>query len=508
MIRTLLAATAIAAIATSLPAQTKPAPQSKAAQAKALKEFDERPAKYVPAVEKYGYIRRVVDIPMRDGVKLHTIIAIPRGAKDVGMLMTRTPYDAESSASDRPGIYASLPGAPATGEDAITASGYIRVFQDVRGMHGSEGQYSMNPAPVGTPFNPTRTDDSTDTYDTIDWLVKNVPESNKRVGIIGISYDGFLSLMPLINPHPALKVAVPMNPMVDGWRGDDWFHNGAFRQTMMGYMLGQEATRDASAEWIQDISDDYDWYLKGGSAGDIAKKQGLEQVGFWRKVAAHPAYDTYWQSQAMDQVLAKQPLKVPVMVVHSLWDQEDIYGGPAVYKALEAKDANNDMVFLTMGPWFHGQGAGDGSALGGVKWSADTALWWRRNVLAVPGALSEERPAGDGCRAGDGVPVGRERVAAVAGMARSRCCGAGEAVPEAGRCAGVRRGGGRRGDGGVYLRSRRAGRIPCAAAAQVRFGQWLAQLAGRRPAHGVGATRCARLPDRAADAGGHRCRRS
>jgi putative CocE/NonD family hydrolase len=397
MIRTLLAATAIAAIATSLPAQTKPAPQSKAAQAKALKEFDERPAKYVPAVEKYGYIRRVVDIPMRDGVKLHTIIAIPRGVKDVGMLMTRTPYDAESSASDRPGIYASLPGAAATGEDAITASGYIRVFQDVRGMHGSEGQYSMNPAPVGTPFNPTRTDDSTDTYDTIDWLVKNVPESNKRVGIIGISYDGFLSLMPLINPHPALKVAVPMNPMVDGWRGDDWFHNGAFRQTMMGYMLGQEATRDASAEWIQDVSDDYDWYLKGGSAGDIAKKQGLEQVGFWRKVAAHPSYDTYWQSQAMDQVLAKQPLKVPVMVVHSLWDQEDIYGAPAVYKALEAKDTKNDMVFLTMGPWFHGQGAGDGSALGGVKWSADTALWWRRNVLApfLAHYLKSDQPAMD-----------------------------------------------------------------------------------------------------------------
>lgn len=382
MIRTLLAATALAVIAAAAPAQ---------------QGFDERPARYVPATDQYGYVRRVVDIPMRDGVKLRTVIAIPRGAKGAGLLMTRTPYSAEKMASDNPGIYAALPGGPDSADDAITAGGYIRVFQDVRGMYGSEGAYAMNPAPAGTRYNPTKTDDSTDAYDTIDWLVKNVPESNGRVGIIGISYDGFLSLMPLINPHPALKVAVPMNPMVDGWKGDDWFHNGAFRQTMMSYMLSQQATRDASAKWVSDTADDYDWYLKGGSAGAIAKRQGLDQVGFWRKVSEHAAYDDYWQAQAMDRVLGRQPLKVPTMIVHSLWDQEDIYGGPAAYHALEAKDTANDMVFLSIGPWHHGQGAGDGAQLGAVKWDADTAKWWRRTVLApfLAHYLKSDQPAMD-----------------------------------------------------------------------------------------------------------------
>jgi predicted acyl esterase len=124
----------------------------------------------------------------------------------------------------------------------IVEGGYIRVVQDVRGKHGSEGDYVLN-RPLRGPQNPTSVDHATDTYDTIDWLVKNVPESNGRVGILGISYNGFLPLMALVNPHPALKVAVPMNPMVDGWMGDDWFHYGAFRQQMVGWLYGQLATR-------------------------------------------------------------------------------------------------------------------------------------------------------------------------------------------------------------------------------------------------------------------------
>ena len=124
----------------------------------------------------------------------------------------------------------------------IVDGGYIRVVQDVRGKYGSEGDYVMN-RPLHGPQNPTPVDHATDTYDTIDWLVKNVPESNGKVGILGISYDGFLPLMALVNPHPALKVSVPMNPMVDGWMGDDWFHNGAFRQQNMAYIYDQDATR-------------------------------------------------------------------------------------------------------------------------------------------------------------------------------------------------------------------------------------------------------------------------
>ena len=191
-------------------------------------------------------------IPMRDGVKLHTVILVPKGAKGAPILLTRTPYDAnaltthESSAHLGP----SLQGYD-NATEVIVEGGYIRVIQDVRGKYGSEGDYVMN-RPMRGPLNPTPVDHATDTYDTIDWLVKNIPESNGKVGILGISYDGFMTLTALVNPHPALKVAVPMNPMVDGWMGDDWFHNGAFREQNLPYIYNQEATRDGKAKWWSD----------------------------------------------------------------------------------------------------------------------------------------------------------------------------------------------------------------------------------------------------------------
>jgi len=264
--------------------------------------------------------------------------------------------------------------------DVILDGGYIRVVQDVRGKYGSEGDYVMN-RPLRGPQNPTTVDHATDTWDTIDWLVKNVPETNGKVGILGISYDGFLPLMALFNPHPALKVSVPMNPMVDGWMGDDWFHNGAFRQQMMAYVYEQQASRASDVKWWTSHFDDYDMFLQAGSAGALGKERGLEQVGFWRKLVEHPSYDAFWRDQAMDKLLAKEPLKIPVMIVHSLWDQEDIYGAIAVYKALEPKDTANDKVFLVMGPWHHGQEILEGSSLGALRFDADTALQFRREFL-------------------------------------------------------------------------------------------------------------------------------
>ena len=346
--------------------------------------YDERPAELAPPTTGWNYARRIVDIPMRDGVKLHTVILIPAGAKDAPILLTRTPYDAEGMTGHR-GSNASL-AASVTGydhpTDVIIAGGYIRVVQDVRGKYGSEGIALMNPPRHDTALNPTRTDDATDTWDTIDWLVKNVPESNRRVGILGISYDGFTSLMPLIEPHPALKVALPMNPMVDGWRGDDWFHNGAFRQPSLQYAWEQIATRDNSAPWAATHYDDYQAAMAAGSAGAMARLHGLDQIGFWQKISQHPAYDSFWQDQAMDKVLGGLPLRVPVMLVHGLWDQEDIYGALAVYRALKPKDAAGDMVYVTLGPWYHGQQIDEGSQLGAIKWDQDTAKWWRRTVLA------------------------------------------------------------------------------------------------------------------------------
>jgi hypothetical protein len=342
----------------------------------------EMPARFTPVTSAFDYDRREVMIPMRDGVKLFTVILVPRGAKGAGMLLTRTPYDADAMTSQSESSHLSpmLEGYD-NATDVIVEGGYIRVVQDVRGKHGSEGDYVMN-RPLRGPLNPTAVDHATDTYDTIDWLVKNVPESNGKVGILGISYDGFTPLMALFNPHPALKVSVPMNPMVDGWMGDDWFHNGAFRQLGAAYIYDQEANRKNEEKWWTSHFDDYDMFLAAGSAGELGRRHGMEQLGFWKKLTEHPSYDAFWQGQAMDKLLAKEPLKVPVMLVHGLWDQEDIYGAPAVYKAIEPKDTGNDKVFLVMGPWYHGQEIREGSALAAIKFDSDTGKTFRREVLA------------------------------------------------------------------------------------------------------------------------------
>ncbi len=341
----------------------------------------EMPRNLQPVTDSFDYVRREVMIPMRDGVKLHTVILVPKGAKNAPILLTRTPYDANDMTSR---AQSSHLGPTLWGYDnateVIIEGGYIRVVQDVRGKYHSEGDYVMN-RPLHGPQNPTPVDHSTDTYDTIDWLVKNVPESNGKVGILGISYDGFLPLMALVNPHPALKVSVPMNPMVDGWMGDDWFHNGAFRAQNLPYIYEQDGTRSNEAKWWTSNFDDYDLYMQAGPSGELGRRHGLEQTGFWRKLLAHPSYDAFWRDQAVDKILAAQPLKVPVMLVHSLWDQEDIYGAIAVYKAIKPKDTDNDKVFLVMGPWRHGQEIEDGSSLGAIKFNSDTGLYFRREIL-------------------------------------------------------------------------------------------------------------------------------
>jgi putative CocE/NonD family hydrolase len=341
----------------------------------------ETPQTLVNSQTGWDYTRRDVMIPMRDGIKLHTVILVPKGAAHAPILFTRTPYSANILAANRQSSHL---GPALYGYDnaveAVVAGGYIRVIQDIRGKYGSEGDYVMN-RPVHGPLNPTPVDESTDTYDTIDWLVKNTPESNGKVGTLGISYDGFEPLMAAYHPHPALKVTVPMNPMVDGWMGDDWFHNGAFRQQNMSYIYEQVGTRANDAKWWSDSFDDYDLFMKAGSAGALGKTHALEQTGFWRQILAHPSYDSWWQQQAMDKLLAAEPLTVPMMLVHSLWDQEDIYGAIAVYKALKPKDTNNDKVFLVMGPWHHGQEIEEASSLGAIHFGSATGPYFMKKVL-------------------------------------------------------------------------------------------------------------------------------
>jgi hypothetical protein len=335
------------------------------------------PSSLAPPLAGYDYLKRDVMIPMRDGVKLHTVIVVPKGAASAPILLERTPYNASARAvrNNSPHMLAALP----ESAEVFVAGGYICVFQDVRGKYGSEGDYLMT-RPVRGPLNSTSTDEATDAYDTIDWLVKNVPESNGRVGMIGSSYDGFTVVMALLEPHPALKVAAPESPMVDGWMGDDWFHYGAFRQTNLDYTAYQTTVRAAGEAVPRGAYDDYETFRRAGSAGDYARAHGLDQLPWAHKMMEHPAYDAFWQGQALDKLVAQRPSRVPTMWIQGLWDQEDIWGAIHCYQALKAQ-GQVDHNYLVMGPWRHSQVNGDGYSLGPLKWDGDTALQFRRDVL-------------------------------------------------------------------------------------------------------------------------------
>ena len=346
--------------------------------AQATSTASDIPAKFDAPTDNFDYVKRVEMIPMRDGIKLYTVIVIPKGAKNVPIVLTRTCYNAAGRAQRAysPKMLDTLP----LSDEVFVSEGWIRIYQDVRGKYGSEGNYLMTPPPIG-PLNSSGVDDTTDAYDTIDWLVKNVPETNGRVAMIGSSYEGFTVVMALIHPHPALKVAAPESPMVDGWMGDDWFHYGAFRQPNLDYITEQTTEKGAGKMIPREYQDDYSGDLAIGSAGDIARLAGLDQLGFWKKLHDHPAYDSFWQGQALDKIMAATPLAVPVLWEQGLWDQEDMWGGIHSYEAVEPKDTNNDKNFLVMGPWFHSQINRDGWALGPLLWNGNTALQFRRDMI-------------------------------------------------------------------------------------------------------------------------------
>ncbi|MBS0480556.1 MAG: CocE/NonD family hydrolase [Proteobacteria bacterium] len=322
------------------------------------------------------YVRREVMVPMRDGVKLFTVIVYRKGTKDAPVLLSRTPYDASRSTSRNRSqrIEEILPVMDAP----FVNDGYIRVYQDVRGLGKSQGDYVMT-RPLRGPLNKTKVDHATDAYDTIAWLVKNLPESNDKVGIIGSSYLGFTSLMALIDPHPALKAAVPQSPMVDGWMGDDWFHNGAFRTFGFDYDLGQTVEK-GGGDVPKGGGDEYTAYLDGGSAGDYARKWGIDQLPTVRKILDHPAYDAFWQGQAVDKLLAARKLTVPTLVMLGQWDQEDSYGAPHVFQAVKAAQPDAPIT-LGIGPWRHSGANYEGFALGPLKFEGDTGLQFRLNWI-------------------------------------------------------------------------------------------------------------------------------
>ena len=347
------------------------------AAAQIAPDLDDMPAKVVKDTASYDYEKRVVMIPMRDGVKLYTVLIIPKAARNAPIVLTRTPYNAAKRAQAVETPYRAV--ALAHSDEWMTNEGYIRVFQDIRGKYGSEGKFVMT-RPVRGPLNPTTTDETTDAWDTIAWLVKNVPESNGKVGMVGSSYEGYTVVMALLDPHPALKVAAPESPMIDGWMGDDWFHYGAFRQNNLDYITGESTVRGEGEDVPREIYDDYDGFLRAGSVDAYAKAHGLEQYPYYQREVQHPAYDAFWQGQALDKLLVQHPSQVPTMWEQGLFDQEDMWGAIHSWTALkQAGHADNN--YLVIGPWRHSGANYDGTTLGELKFNGDTALQWRLEVL-------------------------------------------------------------------------------------------------------------------------------
>jgi hypothetical protein len=379
---------ALTLFATALSTTTASFAQPPGVTADMVQTGTDIPAKWQVPTADADYIRREVMVPMRDGVKLHTVILIPKNAQGLPMLLERTPYNAgEFSKAAVPRLREAV----STANREWVDDQYIIVHQDIRGKYGSQGKYVMTRPPVGA-LNPTKTDDTTDAWDTIDWLVKNVEQSNKKVGMIGSSYDGWTVAMALLNPHPALKVAAPESPMIDGWMGDDWFHYGAFRQVNLDYFTGQTSKTGKGEPVPRAGFDDYQNFLDVGSAGDWAKRNNFDQLGFWNRLSAHPAYDAFWQSQALDRDIVARPSTVPTMWLQGLWDQEDMWGAIVTWEKLQAKGHGNN--HLVMGPWAHSQVNGKAETLGPLKWKGDTAADFRRDVL-VPffDTYLKDRPA-------------------------------------------------------------------------------------------------------------------
>jgi putative CocE/NonD family hydrolase len=316
------------------------------------------------AEAKYEAIE--VMVPMRDGVKLHTVICTPKTATEpLPILLQRTPYGADKD------IVGFLPLA----FKELAAEGYIFVFQDIRGKFASEGDFRMN-RPPRDKNDPKSIDEASDTYDAIDWLVKNVKNNNGRAGVFGVSYPGWLAVIPLMEPHPALKALSPQALMGDTWLGDDFFHQGGFRLSYgYEYVYGVE-TAKGEAEPTFDTYDTYEWYLKKGALSNFL----TPTLPTWKDFIEHPSFDSFWQSRSASHYLKNA--SVPTLHVTGWFDQEDFYGPIKAYMALEKNDQQKNN-FIVAGPWNHGGWrGGDGSRLGNIEFKNATGAYFREKIEA------------------------------------------------------------------------------------------------------------------------------
>lgn len=309
-------------------------------------------------------------IGMRDGVKLFTITYVPKDKKGpLPFIMLRTPY----------GIDSRGPGSLQSYLKDLADEGYIFVFQDIRGRHKSDGTFVMSRAPRD-PKDPNAIDENTDTNDTIDWLLKNVPDNNGKVGILGISYPGWLTVMATLDPHPALKAVSPQASPADQFLGDDFHHNGAFRLSYGFEYVAMMETDKTNASFKFDRHDTYEWYLKLGALSNVNPRYFKGKMPTWNDFVKHPNYDAFWQKQAFAPYLTK--VTVPMLNVAGWFDQEDFYGALKIYELLEKHDTKNQN-FLVVGPWNHGGWAnGPGDKLGRISFDSPTGKYFREKVQA------------------------------------------------------------------------------------------------------------------------------
>src|SRR5580704_10384248 len=313
-----------------------------------------------------------VMIPTRDGVKLHTEIYVPKNQSvPLPIVLERTPY---GTVDDKNGYSRKL-----VRYEEMIPEGYIFVFQDIRGRYGSEGKFVMQ-RPVRDPKDPKAIDEGTDTYDTIDWLVKNVPRNNGRAGLLGISYGGWLTVMGMLDPHPALKAVSEQASPADMFLGDDFHHNGAFRLSYGFEYSTMMETGKTNFAFKFDQFDTYEWYLRLGALSNADKKYIHGTLPTWKDFVTHPNYNPFWKQEAMPYILTKP--KVPNLNVAGWWDQEDAYGPMKIYEIMEKNDPDH-LNYLVAGPWNHGGWArGSGNSLGAIPFRSDTSLYFRQKIEA------------------------------------------------------------------------------------------------------------------------------
>lgn len=317
------------------------------------------------------YTRSEAMVPMRDGVKLHVVILRPVGSETSGealpFLMERTPYGTDNNSSAS--VNKSKP--------ELAASGYIFVFGDIRGRYESEGRFVMNRAIVAHTTKKD-VDETTDTRDTIDWLLKNVPNNSGKVGVMGVSYPGFLAISAGIEAHAAVKAISPQAPMTNVWLGDDFFHNGAFRETY-GFDYVQQLEAQKTDARVESKEDTFDFFLRNVNFAGAARAVKMEKLPTAKIFLTQPAYTKFWQDMAVEKHLTK--VEVPTLEVGGWWDQEDMWGTQAEFAALEPHDVNHE-VFMVLGPWNHGGWSGAGRSLGAIAFGEPTGEEYRKTIEA------------------------------------------------------------------------------------------------------------------------------